>query len=41
MDFMLKDYYSLRGWDETGRPTTETLKQVGVQDMPKFEQLRT
>jgi aldehyde:ferredoxin oxidoreductase len=37
MAFMLKDYYSLRGWDQTGHPTEETLKEVGVQDLPKFE----
>ncbi|WP_027370294.1 aldehyde ferredoxin oxidoreductase family protein [Desulfovermiculus halophilus] len=37
MAFMLKDYYSLRGWDQAGRPTEETLKKVGVQDLPKFE----
>jgi aldehyde:ferredoxin oxidoreductase len=40
MAYMLKDYYTLRGWDETGRPTTETLKQVGVQDLPVFEKKR-
>jgi aldehyde:ferredoxin oxidoreductase len=37
MDFMLKDYYSVRGWDEQGRPTTETLESVGVKDLPEFE----
>ncbi len=37
MDFMLKDYYSVRGWDEQGRPTTETLERVGVRDLPGFE----
>jgi aldehyde:ferredoxin oxidoreductase len=40
MAFMLKDYYSLRGWDQTGRPTEETLKQIGVQDLPVFQKNR-
>ncbi|MFO7803786.1 MAG: aldehyde ferredoxin oxidoreductase family protein [Desulfovermiculus sp.] len=37
MAALKKDYYSLRGWDEQGGPTQDTLKQVGVQDLPIFE----
>ncbi|MFW5818718.1 MAG: aldehyde ferredoxin oxidoreductase family protein [Desulfovermiculus sp.] len=37
MAALKRDYYSRRGWDETGRPITETLKKVGVQDLPVFE----
>jgi aldehyde:ferredoxin oxidoreductase len=29
---MKKEYYELRGWDEQGRPTKETLKRVGVDE---------
>jgi len=31
-DKMKKEYYSIRGWDENGRPTRETLKRVGVDE---------
>jgi aldehyde:ferredoxin oxidoreductase len=27
-DIMLDEYYELRGWDEQGIPTSETLKRV-------------
>jgi aldehyde:ferredoxin oxidoreductase len=27
----LKEYYSLRGWDEQGRPTVETLNRLGIE----------
>ena len=27
----LKEYYSLRGWDEQGRPTLETLNRLGIE----------
>jgi aldehyde:ferredoxin oxidoreductase len=27
----LKEYYSLRGWDEKGIPTKEKLKELGLQ----------
>lgn len=37
MAALKKDYYSLRGWDEQGRPTQDTLKQVGVQDLSIFK----
>jgi aldehyde:ferredoxin oxidoreductase len=30
LDAMLDDYYPLRGWDETGRPTTDTLRALGL-----------
>jgi aldehyde:ferredoxin oxidoreductase len=29
-DMMLKNYYNNMGWDETGRPTPETLKALGL-----------
>jgi len=29
---MLDDYYKLRGWDENGIPTAETLKELELQD---------
>jgi len=29
-DIMLDEYYELRGWDEQGIPTPETLKRVGL-----------
>ncbi|MDF1538579.1 MAG: aldehyde ferredoxin oxidoreductase family protein, partial [Candidatus Thorarchaeota archaeon] len=30
IDVMLPEYYNLRGWDEEGRPTKETLKRLGI-----------
>lgn len=27
----LEQYYSLRGWDEQGRPTVETLTRLGIE----------
>jgi aldehyde:ferredoxin oxidoreductase len=30
LDAMLKEYYFVRGWDEEGVPTTETLKRLGL-----------
>ena len=29
-DRMISDYYSLRGWDEDGRPTAATLELLGI-----------
>jgi aldehyde:ferredoxin oxidoreductase len=29
---MKREYYQIRGWDEKGRPTKETLKRVGVDE---------
>ena len=29
-DFMLDEYYSLRGWDKQGVPTAERLKALGL-----------
>lgn len=31
-DKMLNDYYKLRGWDENGIPTKETLEKLGLED---------
>lgn len=30
LDVMLPDYYRLRGWDENGAPTPETLQRLGL-----------
>jgi len=35
-DKMLKDYYALRGWDESGIPTKESLKKLGLEDYIKY-----
>lgn len=32
LDYMLDDYYRLRGWDEHGIPTATTLKALGLED---------
>ncbi len=32
-DFMLDDYYSLRGWDKRGVPTPERLKALGLEGL--------
>ncbi len=29
-DNMLKEYYALRGWDENGRPSAQTLSKLGI-----------
>jgi aldehyde:ferredoxin oxidoreductase len=28
---MVREYYSLMGWDEEGRPTSDTLKRLGLE----------
>lgn len=33
LDAMLDEYYRLRGWTPQGIPTTETLKQLGLEEM--------
>jgi aldehyde:ferredoxin oxidoreductase len=33
MDIMLKEYYALRGLDDMGRPTRETLEAAGLKDL--------
>jgi aldehyde:ferredoxin oxidoreductase len=30
-DATLKEYYTLRGWDDQGRPTVETLTRLGIE----------
>jgi aldehyde:ferredoxin oxidoreductase len=30
---MLKEYYSIRGWDEKGYPTKEKLAELGIEDI--------
>ena len=30
LDQMLPEYYQLRGWDEKGVPTTETLQRLAL-----------
>ncbi len=32
-EFMLNDYYNLRGWDSEGRPTPEKLKELDIEDI--------
>jgi aldehyde:ferredoxin oxidoreductase len=32
---MLEDYYSLRGWDDKGRPRESTLKRLGLAGEPE------
>jgi aldehyde:ferredoxin oxidoreductase len=32
-DFMLDEYYSLRGWDARGVPTQERLKALGLETL--------
>ena len=36
MKYMLGDYYRLRGWDEQGRPTEETIERVGLSKERRF-----
>ncbi|MBI9073971.1 MAG: aldehyde ferredoxin oxidoreductase family protein [Desulfatibacillum sp.] len=36
MDYMRRDYYRIRGWDKEGRPTSETLKKLGLDQAPDF-----
>lgn len=31
-DYMLSEYYKLRGWDEEGIPKMDTLKQLGIEE---------
>ncbi len=33
LDRLLDDYYALRGWDARGRPTTATLRRLGLADV--------
>jgi aldehyde:ferredoxin oxidoreductase len=30
MKYLIKDYYQIRGWDENGHPTPQTLEKTGV-----------
>ena len=32
-EFMLNEYYELRGWDKEGRPTPEKLSELGINDL--------
>ncbi len=38
MDFMRRDYYQLRGWDKEGRPTSDTLKRLGLDNTNAFSE---
>lgn len=31
LEYMLKDYYQVRGWDENGVPTDEKLEELGIE----------
>jgi aldehyde:ferredoxin oxidoreductase len=33
IDLMLREYYQLRGLDETGRPKRETLEKAGLREL--------
>jgi aldehyde:ferredoxin oxidoreductase len=33
---MLQDYYELRGWDDNGVPTEESLKKLGLEEFTKY-----
>jgi aldehyde:ferredoxin oxidoreductase len=33
---MLNDYYVLRGWDDSGIPTKESLEKLGLEDFVKY-----
>ncbi|MCL1812068.1 MAG: aldehyde ferredoxin oxidoreductase family protein [Treponema sp.] len=35
-DKMLMDYYKLRGWNDSGIPTSESLKTLGLEDFTKY-----
>jgi aldehyde:ferredoxin oxidoreductase len=35
IDALLDEYYDARGWDRQGRPTPETLKRLGLEDVTK------
>ena len=35
-DRMLMDYYKLRGWDDNGVPTKESLIKLGLEDYIKY-----
>ena len=32
LDILLPEYYSVRGWDENGVPTEDTLKKLGLDE---------
>ncbi len=36
MDFLRSDYYQVRGWDQNGRSSMETLKKLGIDGLPCF-----
>jgi aldehyde:ferredoxin oxidoreductase len=33
LDAMLDQYYAVRGWDESGRPTPETLEKLDLKEI--------
>lgn len=35
-NYMKRDYYRIRGWDEEGRPTVEKLKELGMDDVLNY-----
>ena len=34
-EYMLLNYYRLMGWDDTGKPTPETLRKLGLEELAK------
>ena len=38
MEYMRRDYYRIRGWDEQGRPTKQTLNRLGLDNARVFKE---
>jgi len=41
LDFLLDDYYESRGWNKDGIPTTEKLKELGMEDLIHIVESKT
>jgi aldehyde:ferredoxin oxidoreductase len=41
LDFLLDDYYEARGWNKDGIPTTEKLKELGMEDLIHIVESKT
>jgi aldehyde:ferredoxin oxidoreductase len=40
MEFTLKDYYQVRGWDDNGQPTTGKLRELGLDRPSAYDFLK-
>lgn len=40
LDTLLDEYYPLRGWDATGKPTPETLGRLGLNELKPLESVK-